>query len=308
MMRLMRFLLAPSLLALAFGPMLAFAQAADPGDVAIEATKEHITFLIGKDLVGKYNIAAGASKPHFWSLHGPGNVQITRPVPMTKDGPGKTPDHPHHKSLWFGHGDVIPHGIQLKVKSTDKRVTGVDFWSEAKGHGVVVCTEVGSPKLEKNHGQVTTKNAWQAPDGAKIMDETRTIHLYDFGAAWLLIFDIDLFASVAPITFGDTEEGSFAVRINDAIREDGGKGKLVNAEGVVGAGRFWGKQSPWCDYSGPIDGKNVGLAIFDDPANSTKICWHVRGYGLHGSQSVRPSQCLQRHIPSEGESQVCRAG
>ena len=107
------------------------------------------------------------------------------------------------------------------------------------------------------------------------------IHLYDLGDARLFVFDIDLHASVAPITFGDTKEGSFGIRINDAIREEkGGKGKIENAEGKVGEKACWGQLSAWCDYSGPLDGKVVGLAILSDPTNPVPACWHSRGYGL----------------------------
>ena len=63
--------------------------------------------------------------------------------------------------------------------------------------------------------------------------------------------DIDLEASVCPITFGDTKEGAMGIRINDQIRTDKGNtykdtrgtsvnvpglGKLQNAEGKVGEG------------------------------------------------------------------------
>jgi hypothetical protein len=159
-------------------------------------------------------------------------------------------------------------------------VAGVDFWSEGGSHGRIVCIEVAAPRLDKSHGQVTTKNEWRSNDGVKIMDETRTIHLYDFEAARLFVFDIDLHASVAAITFGDTKEGSFGIRINDTIREAAGKGKLENADGKTGEKAIWGHPSPWCDYSGTIDGKTAGLAVFDDPGNSAKACWHARGYGL----------------------------
>jgi hypothetical protein len=43
----------------------------------------------------------------------------------------------------------------------------------------------------------------------------------------------------------------------------------------------WGKQAPWCDYSGPVDGKTLGVAIFDHPSNPRHpTWWHVRDYGL----------------------------
>src|SRR5262249_25218044 len=114
----------------------------------------------------------------------------------------------------------------------------------------------------------------------------------NFGDTRLFVFDIDLHATVAPITFGDTKEGSFGIRINDQIREektvrvDGrtrtvkGTGKLENADGKVGERNCWGQRAAWCDYSGPINGKTVSLAILDDPKNPCPACWHSRGYGL----------------------------
>ena len=118
------------------------------------------------------------------------------------------------------------------------------------------------------------------------MDEARNIRLYDLGKARLIVVEIDLHASVCPITFGDTKEGSFGIRINDVINAEvakkgkpAGPGKIQNADGKIGEKECWGQRSAWCDYSGPIDGKLVGLAIFDDPKN-LPACWHVRGYGL----------------------------
>ena len=113
------------------------------------------------------------------------------------------------------------------------------------------------------------------------MDETRTIHLYDLGDARLFVFDIDLHASVAPITFGDTKEGSFGIRINDMITRGRAARASWRTPRARSARRTSGASSrPWCDYSGPLDGKVVGLAILDDPANPHPACWHSRGYGL----------------------------
>jgi hypothetical protein len=251
---------------------------ADSAAVNIQATKDHIDFLIGKDMVGRYHIAASVAKPYFWPLNAPNNLTVTRGWPMEKGLPNESTDHIHQKSAWFCHGDVIPEGLELQDKI--KGVEGVDFWSEGKGHGRIVCTQVSEPKLDKNHGQITTRNEWRTAAGAKVMDEVRTLHLYDLGGARLLVLDIDLHASVVPITFGDTKEGSMGIRINDTIREQKGKGKLENADGKVSERECWGQKSAWCDYSGPLGDKTVGLAILDDPSNPYPACWHSRGYGL----------------------------
>ena len=53
----------------------------------------------------------------------------------------------------------------------------------------IVCTKVGEAKVEGNHGWVTMHNEWRTADGIKVLDEVRTIHLYNFGEAWLLVLD-----------------------------------------------------------------------------------------------------------------------
>ncbi len=251
-----------------------------PADVAIKVhDKDTIEFRCGKELVGNYSIADTAAKPYLWPLNAPGELTVSRAWPMEKATDAeKSTDHPHQKSLWFCHGDVIPEGVELKSKS--KHAQGVDFWDEDANHGRIVCTKVGTVEQKGAHGKVTTTNEWLTPDGDKILDETRTIHLYNYGKARLLVFDIDLHASVCPITFGDTKEGAFGVRVRDNVTEANGKGTLTNADGKTTEKNVWGYTSDWCDYSGPVEGKTAGVAIFADPKNPVASAWHSRGYGL----------------------------
>ena len=123
-------------------------------------------------------------------------------------------------------------------------------------------------------------NTWRTADGTNVLTEDTIIELHNLGDSRLFIFKIQLIADYCPITFGDTKEGSFGVRVNDAIREEKGNGKITNADGKTGEKECWGRISAWCDYSGKIDGKAVGITIFADPENPYPSCWHVRGYGL----------------------------
>jgi methane monooxygenase PmoA-like len=245
--------------------------------VAIRATKSHIDFLVGDEQIARYQIGPKYPKPIFWPVLAPGGVPVTRAWPMEEARPGESKDHPHQKSAWFCHGDVIPEGLELKDKI--RGVEGVDFWSEAKGHGRIVCTRVEEIKKPGLNG-LNTHNTWETADGTKILDEDRRIFFYNLGKARLIVLDIDLHASAYPITFGDTKEGAMGIRINDAIRVAKGKGKIQNAEGQINEKGCWGKISAWCDYSGPIDGKVVGLAVLCDPKNAYPSCWHSRDYGL----------------------------
>jgi hypothetical protein len=260
----------------------------ESASVSIEVKdKTAIEFRHGKELSGRYHIAPEIAKPYMWPLNAPNGKPVTRAWPMEKATPNEKDDHKHQKSLWFCHGDIIPEGVEIKSKS--KAAKGVNFWDEEENHGRIICTKVDKPVVKNNHGKVTTQNEWVSPDNLKIFDETRTIHFIDFGEAQLFVFDIDLLASVA-VTFGDTKEGSFGVRVPHSIDEEKGKGHLTNAEGKSGEGDkktknadmkgCWGVKSDWNDYSGPVDGATVGVAIFADPKNSLPTYWHSRGYGL----------------------------
>ena len=57
-------------------------------------------------------------------------------------------------------------------------------------------------------------------------------------------------------------------------------GTATNSEGVTGK-KIWGRAAKWVDYSGPIDGKTMGISIFDSPSNLRHpTTWHAREYGL----------------------------
>ena len=103
-------------------------------------------------------------------------------------------------------------------------------------------------------------------------------------------WEITLHASNGQVTFGDTKEGSMAIRLNPSMqlmttkamksRGETAKGHIINSEGVTD-GKTWGKRAAWCDYYGPVKGEVVGIAIFDHPSNPRHpTWWHVRDYGL----------------------------
>ena len=58
-------------------------------------------------------------------------------------------------------------------------------------------------------------------------------------------------------------------------------GKIENGIGGVNEDETWGKRAPWCDYTGPVNGKTVGVTIMDHPESFRHpTYWHVRNYGL----------------------------
>jgi hypothetical protein len=208
-------------------------------------------------------------RPYCYPLIGPGDVAMTRNWPM-KDPPGEEHDHPHHRSLWFAHGAINGH----------------DFWSEQKDFGKTVHEDFLEVTSGSKEGVIRERNKWVAADGTVVCTDERTLRFYNPGRAneRLFDFEITLKASNGELTFGDTKEGTMAVRLAETMRLKGkgkvGKGHIVNSAGVRD-GQTWGKRAEWCDYYGPVEGKTVGIAIFDHPQNPRHpTWWHVRDYGL----------------------------
>lgn len=249
-----------------------------PADVTIWVNRANIEFRVYKNEAAIYEFGRELAKPYIWPLEASNNEQVTRSWPMLKAKPGGSTDHPHQKSCWFAHGDVIPEGMKLKHKI--RGVQGVDFWSESEDAGRIVCTRAGEGRNDQNRAWVTMRNEWRTADDVKILDEVRKILFINETTARWFIVDIDLYASVVPITFGDTKEGAFGVRVADSISEGRGRGRITNAEGKEGEKNCWGRVSAWCDYSGPVNDKMVGIAIFAGPKNPLSTAWHSRAYGL----------------------------
>jgi hypothetical protein len=260
--------------------------AGDPGPVRIVVTEKSLDLLVGDGLVARYHTDAKLPKPHFHPVNGPHGKPVTRGYPMVPDVPGESKDHPHHRGVWFGHQETIPEGLSLKRPFKPDK--GLDFWSEPPGHGREVCVKVEEPKQDGRHAWVRTHNEYRSADGEKVMDEVRTIHLVDLGSAKLVVIDFDMQATVAPMVFGDNKDGVFGIRVAETMCEKKGQGGVLeNAEGKRGAGGdnrerqgCWGLKSAWCDYSGPVDGQTVGVALLDHPRNPYPAYWHARDYGL----------------------------
>ena len=121
-------------------------------DISAKVVPDGIEFKSGSVLVAKYSVDPKYSKPFLYPVFAPGNVPVTRAYPLEPAAPGGSNDHIHQKSVWFCHGDVIPEGIEMKIKAADKTNKGVDFWSESKDkdgtkrHGQIKCVKISEPK------------------------------------------------------------------------------------------------------------------------------------------------------------------
>jgi hypothetical protein len=261
--------------------------ASNPLGVRIAQTNDLLRVELNGKLFTEY-FYTNVPRPFCYPLIGPGGVAMTRNFPMAKV-PGEATDHPHHRSLWFAHEPVNGH----------------DFWTERKTAGRIVHRGFADISSGVNTGLIKTLHDWVAADGKIICTDEQTIRFYaPTEGAITLDFEITIHASHGEVTFGDSKEGTFAVRVAESMRvlspakkgekAQPGKGRIVLSTGERDNGiaaaaakeakretNTWGKRAAWCDYFGPVDGKTVGIAIMDHSANPRHpTWWHVRDYGL----------------------------
>ena len=139
---------------------------------------------------------------------------------------------------------------------------------------------------------IVSRNDWTDAVGKLLCTDETRMRFYNSGAApahWF-DFEITLHASNGDVHLGDTKEGTLAIRIAETMRlvkstpkgqkPIPGDGHIFNSDGVRD-GEAWGKHAAWVDYYGPVNGRTVGIAVFDHPSNLRHpTTWHARDYGL----------------------------
>ena len=238
--------------------VIALAAAAAPGEVTIEKHDDRYTVNIDGQLFTQY-IFKGYDKPILYPIIGPHGIPMTRNYPMKEGVEGEAKDHPHHKSLWFSHGNV----------------NGVDFWAE-KGKIVSPAAPTHDPEGEPLH--IGGREFLRDGEGQFVAHQQTWLRFGKIGTSRIIDVRVGMWGADALI-FGDTKEGTMAIRTRPELEIRNGA-KAVNSEGVTGK-EIWGKRAKWVDYSSVVDGKTVGVAIFDHPSNPRHpTWWHARDYGL----------------------------
>ena len=207
----------------------------------------------------------GGRIPYVWPLVGPGGLEVTRAFPMGERA-GESKDHPHHQSMWFAHGDVNGH----------------DFWHDP------ACTieAVGEPRIVEagpSHSSATEVDlVWNAPGSPGLLRETRRYVFTASETQRRVEVELVLSAPEGDVVFGDTKEGTFALRLRPELRVRGdvAAGSIVSSLGLVDD-HCWGKEARWIAYSAPVGDRVVSVCLMDHPSNLRHPTrFHARGYGL----------------------------
>lgn len=197
-------------------------------------------------------------RPYFAHLHAPNGKQVTRNHPPVA-GKDATDHDTMHPGLWLAFGDL----------------GGADFW---RNKGTVAHVEfVEKPKATKDGGTFAVRNRYTAGEKT-VCEEVCRIAITARPGGYLIDWTSE-FTGPAEFAFGDQEEMGLGVRVATPLTVKNG-GQILNGEGAKNEKQVWGKPAAWCDYSGTIDGTEVGVALMPDPANFRRSWFHARDYGV----------------------------
>ena len=234
-------------------------------------SETELEILIKGKVFGVLNHGGDWNKPFLYPVHAPNGTNVLRPIIPTKDQQGSSKegtDHFHHKGVWVSVDSV-----------NDERL---NFWHEQDK----IASDSFETKVGDNGtGTLTIKNTWMHGDKPLVKETTTAT----FHPSRIAVYQIELAAVDKDVTFHDTKEGFFAVRIAHTMREMEG-GHIVNADGLKGEKECWGKPTAWIDYYGDVDGKTCGVTLMDHPDNFRESRYHVRRYGLFAISPFGPKK------------------
>jgi Methane oxygenase PmoA len=216
----------------------------------------------------------GDTKPHLYPIFAPSGLHATRRWPA-EEVAGEERDHPHHRGLWFAHGAVNGH----------------DFWSGEGGKSKIVVTEVVTAKGDT----IQVRQDWVHGE-VVVLREQRKMSFSATANTRIIDFEITLTATEGDLTFGDTKEGTFALRLAETLRLAGprAEGTAWNSEGIMGA-EIWGKRASFVAYAGPL--------VDGDRREMTTVAMFTRRGGTRAttgsSRRTRSACTTSRRSPRE---------
>jgi hypothetical protein len=286
------------------------------GQVKVELVKgeNKIDVMIAGELFTSYLFGDDMPKPLLVPVRTPSGIEVNRRYPLTEIDGGST-DHEHHVGIFF----AVDH------------VNGINFWKNAKVSPQIKHIKISEMEGGAGMGKILAVSHWVDESKQVLLEEKRTMLFIagEHGNEYSIDLSIDLTAKCSRVQFEDIEEGMFAIRVSDYLREDvsrassqrfeGGTpstltpqlGKPLPNESIAGTGRYfssngdvtakniWGKRARWVALEGVRQGKVVGVAILNHPAGiNYPTYWHVRNYGLFSANPLGQGD-FQRQRPKK---------
>ncbi len=260
-----------------------------------------VDVMIGGKLFTSYLYGSKMTKPVLVPVRTPSGIEVNRKHPLT-EAEGASTDHFHHVGIFF---------------AVDK-VNGTDFWVNSSPPPQIKHIKITELISGPGRGKLSTIMHWIDNNGRIVLEEKRNMIFLVTGYEneYAIDFSMDLTAKDAKVVFDDIEEGMFAIRVSDYLRQ--GRAKLslesdqpLPKESIDGTGFYfssngdetakniWGKRARWVALQGIRQKKVVGVAILNHPASiNYPTYWHVRDYGLFSANPLGQGD-FQRQRPRQ---------
>ena len=284
------------------------------------AEKQKIDVYVNGTYFTSYQYPDNIEKTFLYPVYAPNGSIITRGFPL-EPRKGERVDHPHHIGIWFNHGNV----------------NGLDFWNNSYAipaekkdlYGHIVQKKINKVAGGKR-GILEVVLNWDDNKGNTLLEEN-VRYLFSGDKNSRTIDHISTLTAVnGRVTFGESKEGMFAIRVDRAFEmpsnesliftDDKGNPTTVKATsnaGVTGmytssnglkGDAVWGTGNDWVILTGNKDNDTISMAIFDNPKNPGYPAYaHARGYGLFslnnfGQNSYDPTQDKRSYTIEKGKS------
>ena len=259
-----------------------------------------IDILIDGKLFTSYCWFDNVTKPVLYPVFTSAGTEITRGFPL-KQRAGERNDHPHQIGMWLTYGNVA----------------GNDFWGNGsqglgtrnENGGVIKHLKVDKILAGTGEGVLVTSGSWADSTGNELLSEHSEYHFIARGSTRIIDRITTLTATGNTVTFKDTKEGMFGIRIArqlelpskedvtltdaqgnpttvKALSNEGVTGNYISSEGITGEA-VWSTRARWMDLFGSIGNEKISLVVCDHPKNqSYPTYWHARGYGLFAANPL----------------------
>jgi len=262
---------------------------AAPATVELVKGDNKIDVLVSGELFTSYVYGDDMPKPVLVPVRTPSGIEVNRRHPLLKTQ-GASSDHEHHVGIFFAVDQV----------------NGVNYWKNTSVPPQIRHVEITQISGDDGKATLATLAHWIDDKRQVVLEEKRSMtflagrHQNEYA----IDFNIDLTAKNDKVIFEDIEEGMFAIRVSDYLRETDAsvalkEGQPLPKESILGTGRYfssngdetakniWGKRARWVALQGVREGKVVGVAILNHPESiNYPTYWHVRNYGLFSANPL----------------------
>jgi hypothetical protein len=231
---------------------------------AIEIVEDGVTLL-------RYRPDTAASKPFAGTVALPPGAGEFAGRDLVLAGPH---DHPWHLGLFF----------------CQKLIDGINCWESepaaAAGHLHGHALDRGH-ETRQTEGAVTVEHqvAWETNEGEALLGEDRSVTVHAPGTVgpddgYLIEWETTLRARGHERRLGSESLHGHYSGLSARLARDLDGGRILLPEGEYDGEGARGSDAPWCDYSGPLDGRvgsleapTAGLAFLDHPENAPGSRW-----------------------------------